>query len=816
MLTSVKHAFRVLRKDPGFTAIAIFSLAIGIGATSAMFSFADAALLRPLPVMKPDGVVAVTTAGSSAFGADTAISYPDYVDLRDRNRSFDGLMAASYGRFGFSPNPQTLPRMKLGLFVSGNFFRVLGVEPALGRGFRPDEDRAEGRDAVVVLGHDFWVSQYNASPSVLGSRIRLDGIEFTVIGVAPEKFTGIDNFIRPTLFIPLAMSPRMGQQSSLHKRDVSWLFVKGRLRPGVGLDRAQTDVALVAKELQKAYPRTNRDRQLRVETELQMRAEESPPEATMAGMLVLLGLCVLAVACANVAGLLLSRSRARSREIAIRLAVGASRGSLVRQLLFENLLVAVAGGLGGVEVAYAATQLFNTYPVPPDLPIAFSANIDGRVLLFTLAVSLVSTLLFGLAPALGATRPDLVGSLKAADADSGGRKRFWGRNTIVAGQVALSLVLLTISAVLLQGFRDQLTQGPAFRTEHLFLTSFDTDLAHYSEDQTSQFYTKLLLGTRSAPGVRSAALTSAVPLNGGESLDIVPEGYQLPTGERAPAVFNACVSDGYFGTMGIPILQGRGFLESDGKDAPLVAVVNEHTAKHFWPKGDALGKRFHLKDANGDLVQIVGIARMAKYIWIAEPPLDYVYLPFRQHARSGLALVAESNAPDAATLAPAMREVVRGLDPDMPLFNVRTMQDFYNQNAVKVPNLVVQIVGGLGLMGLILAIVGLYGLVAYSVSRRTREIGIRMAIGADRTKVVRMVLKQGLQLGAAGVAAGLVLSVFACNVLTSKLWFATFDHVNQLLYALIALPLLTITALAAWAPARRASRIDPLRALRDE
>jgi predicted permease len=815
MLSSIKHAFRVLRKDPGFTLIAVFSLAIGIGATSAMFSFADAALLRPLPVMKPSGVVNVINAGSAAFGGNTTISYPDYADLRDRNRSFDGLVAASYAKFGFSPGPRTLPRMKFGMYVSGNFFRVLGVEPALGRGFRPDEDQAEGRDAVTVLSHDFWVSQYNGDPSVLGSRLRLDGIEFTVIGVTPEQFTGIDRFVRPALFIPLAMSPRMGQKD-FHKRDARWLFVKGRLKPGVGLDRAGADVALIGKELGKTYPQSNRDQQLRVESELQMRAEQSPPEATMAGMLMLLGFCVLAVACANVAGLLLSRSRARSREIAIRLAIGAGRWALVRQLLFENLLVAIAGGLGGVEVAYAAAKFFSNYPVPPDLPIVFAATVDTRVLLFTLAVSLGSTLLFGLAPALRSTRPDLVRALKAADADSGGKKRFWGRNAIVAGQVALSLVLLTISAVLLRGFRDQFMQGPGFRTERLFLTAFDTDLAHYSEDQTSQFYASLLHRTRSVPGVRSAGLTSVVPLDGQDSVDIVPEGYQMPPRQQALTIFDAYVSDGYFDTMGVPIRQGRGFLESDGKGAPLVAVVNEHAAKHFWPNGNALGKRFHLKSASGELVQIVGIARTAKYIWIAEPPLDFVYLPFRQHAQSGLALVAESNAADAATLAPALREVVRGLDPDMPVFNVRTMQDFYDQNAVKVPNMVVKTVGGMGLMGLILAIVGLYGLVAYSVSRRTREIGIRMALGADRTKVVRMVLSQGLQLGAAGVAVGLVVSVFACNVLTSRLWIATFDHVSPLVYVAIALPLLAISGMATWAPARRASRIDPMSALREE
>jgi predicted permease len=382
----------------------------------------------------------------------------------------------------------------------------------------------------------------------------------------------------------------------------------------------------------------------------------------------------------------------------------------------------------------------------------------------------------------------------------------------VAGQVALSLVLLTLSAVLLHGFRSQLLQGPGFRTERLFLTSFETQLAHYSEDQTSQFYKNLLERTRSAPGVRSAALTSAIPLISGDGVDVVPEGYQLARGERPPRAFTAYVSDGYFETLDIPVQRGRGFLESDQKGAPLVAVVNEYGAKHFWPRGDALGKRM---TANGDLVQIVGVVRNAKYVWLTEPPFACVYLPFRQHSRSTLTLVAESNVQDAGTLGPVVRDVVRGLDPDMPVFDVRTMHNVYTVRAVSTPNELADIVAALGLMGLILAVVGLYGLVAYSVSRRTREIGIRMAIGADRPKVIRMVLSQGLQLGGAGVVVGLVLSVVACNILTSRMWVATFD-VNPLLYAAIALPLLAITLLATWAPARRASRVDPMRALRDE
>lgn len=826
MLKSVRQAARMLRKNLGFTAVAVCSLAIGIGATSAMFSFADALLLRPLPVYKPSSILAVTMANSAAFGTNNALSYPDYKDFRDRNRSFDGLVAAAYATFGFSPDQATLPHMKFGLFVSGNFFRVLGVEPALGRGFRDEEDEAAGRDPVVILGHDFWVGQYGGSASAIGSKIRLNGIEFTVIGVAPERFTGIDQLLRPALFVPLAMSARTGQENNLTRRDVRWLIVKGRVKPGVSEGHAQADLSAIASQLERMYPQTNRNQRVSVQTEFQLRAQQSPPDVALTAMLVLLSLCVLLVACANVAGLLLSRARARAREIAIRLAIGAGRGAVIRQLLLENLLLALIGGLLGVAIAYAGAKFFSRLPIPSDLPIVFSVGIDQRVLWFTLIVSLLSTLLFGLTPALRATRPDLLPALKAADADAAGPRRLWGRNLIVAGQVALSLLLLVVSAVLLQGFDWQLRQGPGFRTDHLFLTSFDTQLVHYTDEQTRHFYKELLDRTRSAPGIRSAALTSVLPMIGGDSLGIVPEGYQLPRGEQAFTVFDAYVSDGYFQTMKVKLLQGRGFLETDQSNTPRVAVVNEHLANHYWPKGDALGKRFHLKNASGDLVEIVGIARMAKYFWISEPPLDYAYLPYTQSASGGrsfvpitfsaMSVVAESDAADASRLAPVIREIVRGLDANMPVFDARTMEDLYTQRAVKTPNMIADSVAGLGLMGLILATIGLYGLIAYSVSRRTREIGIRMAIGADRQSVVGMILRQGFVLSAAGIGVGLVVSFFVCRLITTAIWIATFESTNLLVYAAIALPLLAITILATYAPARRASLIDPMRALREE
>jgi predicted permease len=814
MLTSVKHAFRVLRKDPGFTAVAICSMAIGIGATSAMFNMADSMLLRPLPVTDPYRVVAINTAKSAPFGSNTAISYPDYVDLRDHNRTFDGLVAASYARFGFSPDARTLPRMKFGFFVSGNFFRVLGVRPALGRDFRPDEDQVQGRNAVVMLGHDFWVSQYGASPSVLGSRIRLNGIEFTVIGVAPESFTGIDIVFRPTLFVPLAMSPRMGPKNELEDRDAGWLLIKGRLKPGVNIAQARADVGAISDGLQELHAQANKDRRLKAETELQLRVDEGTPIKLIV-MLGLLGLAVLLVACANVAGLLLSRARARSREIAVRLAIGAGRGALIRQLLLENLFVAVAGGLGGLAVSDAFAQFWRSYRLPSDLPIVFDIRTDHRVLLVALAVSVLSTLLFGLAPAFRVTNPDLVRTLKAADADSEGKRRLWGRNLIVAGQVALSLVLLAVSAALVQGFRGDLIEGPGFRTDHLFLTSFDTQLIHYSEDETQRFYDDLLRRTRSAPGVRSAALVSALPMGGWEPTDMFVDGFDLPPDKNPLPRLGACVSDGYFSAMGIPILSCRGFLESDRKDTPPVAVVNEHVANHYWPAGDAVGKRFHLGTATGPVIEIVGVARNSKYTFVSEPPKDFVYLPFRQHPRSTLTLVAESNTREAGTLAPVLRDVVRGIDPDMPVFDVRTMSDFFAQIVAKT-SFLTRVVASMGLMGLLLAVVGLYGLVAYSVSRRTREIGIRMAVGADQRKVVWMVLQQGLQLGAAGVMVGVVLSFFACRMVVSIFSIVRFNGLDPLIFVALPLLLLLVMVLATWAPARRASLIDPMRALRDE
>ncbi len=614
MFRPLRHAVRMLRKNPSFTLAAIGSLAIGIGATSASFSIADVLLLRPLPVLEPGRIVAVTPANQGAFGANSAISYPDYRDFRDSNRSFDGLVASSFSSFGFSADARTVPKVIYGTYVSGNFFRTLGVQPSLGRAFLVSEDQAVGRDAVVILGHDFWVSQFNSSPSVAGSPVRLNGVECKIVGVAPESFTGVDHMVKPAFYVPLAMQPRLSGINSLERRDVRWFNVRGRLKPGVSVAQANADLGAIAARLEQLYPESNRNQKVQVETELQFRVKQVPPQAALAVMQTLLALCVLLVACANVAGLLLCRARARSREMAVRLAIGAGRGALIRQLFLENLVLAIAGGLTGILLAYSITDFFNAIPIPSDVPVSLKAAVDERVLLFTLAASILSTFVFGLVPALQTTRVDLVPSLKAADADSGGRRRLWGRNVIVAGQVALSLVLLVVSAVMWQGFRKQLAQGTGFRTDHLYLASFDTQPIHYSEEQTRRFYKDLLVKARLAPLVQSAALTSDIPMGFNQSdIGVVPEGYALPAGQQAFNTMNFYVSDGYFRTQGVRVMKGRGFEETDQPDKPLVAVVNTHFADHYWPGQDAIGKRFHLHGATWPLVRVVGIAETGKY-----------------------------------------------------------------------------------------------------------------------------------------------------------------------------------------------------------
>jgi predicted permease len=812
------HGSRMLAKNPAFTVVAVISLAIGIGANCAMYSYADALLLRPLPVARPGDVISVGTKVSLAGFSSLVNSYPDFQDLRDRTRSFDNLTAFTSLTVGLTDKPDAVAQMKFGMLVTSNLFAAMGVEPELGRSFRADEDQVPGRDAVIVLDHSLWEQQFSADRSILGRKVRLNGIEFTVIGVAPDRFTGMSELIRPAFYAPLMMYPRLSADAkALESRSARNLSVKGRLKPGVSMAHAQAELTTLARNLQRTYPDTNKNQDMVIRTELQTRIDQDPIDAALSAMLLMLSAAVLLVACINVASLLTSRAPARAKEMALRLAIGAGRTRLVRQLITESLLVGLAGGVLGVGVGYLGVMAFRQIQIPTDLPITLSFQLNPRVLLFSLMVAVFSVLLFGLIPALQTTRVDLASAMKTGDTAASGRRRLWGRGFLVGCQVAVSLILLTISVFMYHGFRRELASNQGFRKDHLLMMSFDPSLVHYSDAQTQQFYKQLVERTRSAPGVRAVALASSVPMSPeADAAAVVPEGYQFPTGKDNATVFANRVDENFFETMGVSLVRGRGFRETDSSDTPRVAVVNEQFAQHYWPGQDALGKRLRVQDAknpNSPWVQIVGITKTGKYLWIAEPPTEFLYLPYRQNPKSRMVLVSES-AGESAGIAAPLREVVRALDVDQPIFNVRTMEQFYDMRVVSSGNTIMEIVAGMGLMGMVLAMIGLYGLGAYAVSRRTREIGIRMAIGASRPAVLQMTLLRGLTPALYGLAAGLIASVFAERLL--KVVFPTQTQTDIAAYLLVVPVLLAITMLAAYIPARRASRVDPMLALRNE
>ena len=486
------------------------------------------------------------------------------------------------------------------------------------------------------------------------------------------------------------------------------------------------------------------------------------------------------------------------------------------QLVTESLLISVLGGVLGLGIGYAGMRLFRQIQLPTDLPITLSFQLDQRALIFSLIVAVTSAVLFGLVPAIQATRTDLTAVMKAGDAVAPKRRRRWGRAVLVGGQVAVSVVLLVVALFMYRGFREQIVSGPGYRTDHLLMMGFDTTLVRYSEPQSAQFFLQLAERARAIPGVINVTMTTAVPMStdSQDFVTIAPEGFQFPEGRENVTVLSSGIDEHYFDTLAIPLVQGRNFTENDDLGAPRVGIVNQQLAQHYWPNQDPIGRRVRLNDEEKTWVQIVGVAKTAKYLFIAEPPSDFVYLPYRQRKPQRMIMLTQS-AGDPASLAAPLREIVRGLDVNQPIFNVRTMEELYRMRAVSIFNVLITMVGSMGLMGLGLAIVGLYGLVAYAATRRTRQIGIRLATGANRTTVLRMVLRQGVVLALVGLVVGLVASVAAGWLLAAA--FPQGNDQRDVLALVLVTPIvLAVTVLAAYIPARRASRVNPMQALRYE
>jgi len=820
MIRDLQHGFRVLMKNPGFTIIAVVSIAIGVGANAAMFSVADGLVFRPLPVPRASEVVSIQGQARDVGFGNRRVSYPDYVDLRDRAQRFDSLVAYAFVSTSFTDRTNEPALRKVGFAVSGNYFEAMEVRPPLGRALRRDEDEAAGRNPVVVLDHDEWRQQFASDPAIVDKRITLGGVEFTIVGVAPEGFTGIDHDVKPSFYIPIAMftAVQNGVQPDLLTRREARIFtVKGRLADGATMNDARQEMQQLASSLAQTYPNTNRNRDLLVKTEFEAyRDSPGGGDTNIAVMLMTLALLVLAIACANVAGLLTSRAPARARELALRLAVGAGRFRLLRQLVTESLLLATAGGLLGLLLGYAVISAFRTIEYPTDIPLKLTFELDGRALVVGIIVAALSAVLSSLLPAWTATRTDVVRSLKDTGAERAKGSRLWGRSLLVCGQVALSLMLVTVTIFMYRAFNSRLAQGPGFRTEGLIFASFDPAIARYTDARAETFFRDVKDRAAALPGVRSVALASTVPMriDNQQSSQVAPEGFTFAPGIESVSCPMVLADEGYFDTTGIRIVEGRAFQATDTADTPEVAIVNQRFAAHYWPGQSAIGKRVAIRGARARTVQIVGVAADSRYFFIVEPPLEFMYLPHAQSPVSRRSLILAASG-SASGLAEPLRALVRSIDPQMPVLGLRTMEDYYESRVIHISRLLVGTVGGLGAIGVLLAVVGLYGLVAYSVSRRTREIGIRIAVGAAPASVLTMILRRGMILATVGIVLGIAGSIATSGLLSGVFQNQMGGH-SAWTYALAVPTLVAITLVAAYIPARRAARTDPLRALRQD
>jgi predicted permease len=813
VLADIRYSLRALRRQPAFSAVAVLSLALAIGANSAIFSFADALLLRPLPVKNPTAVfdVSSTTPDNPFEG----MSFPDYRDLRDKSRSFSGLAAYRLTTLAAAANPAAPAQIRFAILVSDNFFPVVGITPSAGRVFLPDEATASAQP-VAMVSYDFWQQNYGDEHSAIGSTLRLNGIVFTIIGVTPASFTGLDRFVRPSIFVPLGMSQRLDGEAAdpLENRGRHNLVVKGRLSADASRESAQAKLATIGAALEREYVKTNRNRHIAVRTELQRRIQQTPQLLALVKMLMGLVALILIIACSNVANLLLARAHARTREIAIRLSIGAGRSRVVRQLMTESLIVAMAGCAAGLFVAYGGIRLLQTLSVPSDPPSPLGVQLDWRIVQFSLLAALGSCVFFGLAPAWQTARTNFVSALKTGGASVSGKRRTFGRDVLVTGQIALAMVVLIAAGMFLAGFRNMLAMPPEFRTDHLISLDTGPAVLHYSPEQTKAFYRGLVDRVRTMPGVAGVAMTQSLPLSPSQTtVSVVPEGYQFPKGREKVIVFGAAVDAAYFNTMNVEIKRGRAFTDDDRAGSRHVAIVNQQFAKTYWPDQNAIGKRIRLDSPDGPAAEVVGVAKTGHYLAVNETPAAYVYLPYEQNPRSRMTLIVQS-AGDASALATPLRDAVRSIDGNVPVFNLRTVATLYESRVTDTWLQFFQMVGTMGFIGLALATTGLYGLVAYTVSRRVKEFGIRVAVGASRRDVVWLVERRGLILAGVGIAVGGSLSAAAAPMLSAA--FAGLGVSSPAVYALVALALLMVSAVASYVPARRAAGLDPLRALRNE
>lgn len=810
MLRDIRLAWRLFIKNPAFTAIVVTTLALGIGLNSAVFSAVDALLLRPLPgVRSPNEIVQLYRSwpGDMKYGSN---SVPHFQSLRDRARDvFTDVAAWDFESFSISTS--NLPRRVFGQMVSANFFTVLGVRPLKGRLFLPDEE--VGRDAhrVVVLSEATWNTMYGSDPDMVGKQVVLNGRAYTVVGIVPVAFRGIIPVVQPALWIPLTQwsDARPDNVGGYELRSNNSMNVIARLKPGVTPAMARTRLDALVTELRSVYPDDYKQNGITLvpQSEAGVHPMFRSAEVGLTSIVMAVVAILLLIACVNVANLFLARARDRAREMAIRLSLGARRGVLLRQLLVESMFFAAASGVASLAVAWWAISITNKVSLPFDIGFSPDLRLSPSVLLFTLGTSVFTGLLFGIAPALQATRPSLVPALKGEAA--AGRSRARASTGLVIAQMALSIVLLVCAGLFLHNLQAATTIDKGFDSGHLLIANVDPSLQGYDRPRLEDFYRRLTERLAALPAVRHVSTATLMPLglsNNDWSISI--PGY-TPSPKEMMSVENNVVSTDYFATMGIPILKGRGIEARDDSSSQKVVVINQHFADHFWPGQDPLGRTVH---TGGSDHVVIGVVPTGKYERLGEDPMSYMYLSQAQHYQAGR-WVQVRTAGDPESFAPSLRTEIAAIDNQMPISDLKTMDDFLGI-ALMPARLTGAVLGVFGLLGLGLAAIGLYGVMSYTISQRTREIGIRMAIGAARGDVVRLLMRQGLALVAFGTAIGLAFAVAAARLARSQLYGSGgFDVIT---FAAVPIVLLAVAALAIWIPSRKASGMDPVSALRRE
>ncbi|HET7631150.1 MAG TPA: ABC transporter permease [Gemmatimonadaceae bacterium] len=810
LLQDLRYARRILVKSPLFTLAVVATLAIGIGLNTAVFSVIDTLLLKPLPgVRAPDQLVQLYRSwpGNQVYGSN---SIPHFRDVRDQATDvFSGVAAWNFQQTSISSGGRA--QTAFGAAVSGNYFNVLGVPALLGRTFTTDEMQGLGAHPVLVLSYNGWKELFGGDSGVVGRTVILDGRNYTIVGVTPPDFRGAMPIVTPSLFVPLTQINELdpGRGDLTQQRGSNSFNVIARLKPGVTVAQARDRMNTLVTGLRKIYPDDYKDNGITVirQVDAGIHPMLRSAEVGLSSVVMAVVTILLLIACVNVANLFLARARDRAREMAVRLSLGARRGVLVRQLLVESSLFALVSGVAGLAVAWWTMSVVNHISLPMDVDFQPGLSLSPRVLMFTVGITLVTGLLFGLAPAIQATRPSLVPALKGEEAAGASRSR--ATRALVVAQVALSMILLVAAGLFLRNLAAATTVNKGFNATNMLVASVDPGIQGYNRTRTDEFYRQLTARLTANPDVVAVGYATTLPLSLNENDSGVQIPGYTPGKNENMSVQNAAVTPGFFAAMGIPVQSGRVFRAQDDSSAAPVIIINEQFAHRFWPGQDALGKTVH---THGRDWTVVGVVPTGKYFSLGEPPTAYYYVPQAQYWSFAMNIAIRTRG-DPQAVIPVLRRTVNALDPNMPLASVRTIEDFMGM-ALLPARVTGWALGLFGVLGLLLASIGIYGVMAYSVSQRTREIGIRMAIGAGGGQVIRLLMRQGLRLVLVGLVVGLAGAVVAALAIRGQLYGGT--GLDPVTFVVVPLVLVLVAMGAIWIPAKRAAALDPVRALRQD